>query len=424
MNDRTRIFVAHSFDRKAPSEDAQSDVDVATWFIDLLKHRPLNFEIVTGSKPVPARIDDKIKADIADCQCVVAVFTRKHQDAVTKRWLPSQFVLCEAASALGFYYGTNRLICGFYEDGLHPEDLALITAGGLELIPFQRGDLERDKQRFVDYLKRIPELLAAGSYKDGKYLFPGLPYAQQSLRKIYTIYLDGSVTVHNITQMLVSDAARFMSEHEGEIRHEIWNRRGGLAPLAQMIATSVSERRRLPFLKGVCRRLHQRRIDAPLRIRTEKDDPKAATFFISFYDREGNKLRPKNQDTIVYQYAWAIPKAYAITEEELTPVGPGEDINDDAYNLAEVVANHGVIRDLVVELRFERGRDPLFDKSPFYQTTASFSRTPHWSRPNPVAKTEYEDDHEMWYSSFMLTERNFTGRLKVLWRPASSKMTA
>jgi hypothetical protein len=64
----------------------------------------------------------------------------------------------------------------------------------------------------------------------------------------------------------------------------------------------------------------------------------------------------------------------------------------------------------------------LFDKSPFYQTTASRSSSPQWSKPVPATRTEYDDDHEMWYSSYQLTERNFNGR--VLWRPASSRMPA
>ena len=425
MTNRTRIFVAHSFDHTIPPGEAMSDFAVATWFIDLLKHRPLGFEVVSGSKPIPASIDDKIKADIADCQCLVAIFTKRHLEEKTHRWLPSQFVLCEAASALGFYYGSNRLICGFYEDELDPADLALITVGGLELMPFRRIALETDKEKFIDYLKRIPEMLAAGSYKDGKYLFPAPPYVQQSLRKIYTVYADGGMTVHNINKMLVTDAARFMdNEYDAEVRHEIWNRRGGLVPLSEMVDAAVSERRARPFLKGVLRRLHQRRIDAPLKIRQENGDANHASFFVSFYDREENRLRLKNQDTILYQYAWGVPKAYAATEEELIPVGPGDEINDDAYNHAEVAANHGHIHDLTVELRFERGRDPLFDKSPFYQTTASFSSSPRWSVPKPVAKAEDDDDHEMWYSSFMLRERNFMGRLRVLWRPASTKMKA
>jgi len=424
MTDRTRVFVAHSFDKTTPSGETISDIDVATWFIDLLKHRPLSFEVVTGSKPVPGPIDDKIKADIADCQCVVAVFTKRHYDEKLNRWLPSQFVLCEAASALGFYYNTTRLICGFYEEGLHPGDLALITVGGLELMPFCRGTLESSRSKFQEYLKKIPEVLAAGSYKNGRYLFPAPPYAQQSLRKISTVYVDGSVTVHNITKMLISDAARFTNDHDGEIRHEIWNKRGGLVQLADMVAGAVHERRKKPFFCGVCRRLNTKRIDSPLRIRPDKNEPTAVSFLASFYDRDGNRLRLKNQDTILYQYAWSIPNAYATSEEELAPVGAGGGITEESYNEAEVVANHGPIRDLTVELRFERGRDPLFDKSPFYQTTASFSSNPHWSKPMPVTRTEYDDDHEMWYSSYLLSERNFTGRLRVLWRPASSKIPA
>jgi hypothetical protein len=100
------------------------------------------------------------------------------------------------------------------------------------------------------------------------------------------------------------------------------------------------------------------------------------------------------------------------------------EVNDRSYNQAEVVANHGLVKKLELELRFEKSRDPLFDKSPFYQQTASFSQNPLWSRSAELQRTEREEDHEMWFQCFLLEERNFQGRLRVLWRPASSKRTA
>jgi len=400
-----------------------SDMEVAEWFIRLLKHTPLSFIVATGSKPVPGPIDERVKASIADSDCVIAIFTKRHHDTAADKWLPSQFVLCEAASGIGFYYNTNRLICGFYELGINPQDLALITIGGLQLLPFDRSKLNDDRSKFIEYLKKLPDRLTAGSFMDGKSLLPPESYTQQSLRKIITVYGDGGITVQNITKILINDAARFVADRHGEIEHDIWNHRGGLPLLASMIKTPIHLRRTQAFLKGICRRLNTKRIDAPLKIRLDKQDNNTASFFVSFYDQANTQLHLKDHDTIQYEYAWSLPHAFASSEEELSSVDGNAKI-EDVYNHAEVKANHGVVRDMVLELRFERAREPLFDKSPFYQKTESFKPTPHWSKASEAPADEDELDHEMWYATFKLAEKNFHGRVRVLWRPASSKMTA
>lgn len=421
MSHKLRVFVAYSFDKTPPEGETLSDLEVAGWFIDLLKSRSLGYEVLAGSKPVPMRIDDKIKADIADSSCVIAIFTKRYYDANLNRWLPSQFVLCEAASALGFYYNTNKLICGFYEEGVDPKDLALITIGGLELVPFSRSQLNRDRERFVTYLKRLPDNLAMGGSRDSLALFPGPPYTQTYLRKIFTVYSSGVLTVQNITKMLITDAARFERESNDEIPHEIFHRRGLHSPLDAMISTPMEKRREAGFLKGICRRANTKRIDTPLRIRIGEQNATGGKIYVSFYDKNDNRLRFKNQDTVYYQYAWSLPAAYARTEEELAPLVEGVQVDDQSYNQAEVVANHGYVKKLELELRFEKAREPLFDKSPFYQQTASFSPNPVWSKSAELQRTEREEDHEMWFQCYLLEEVNFQGRLRVLWRPASSK---
>jgi len=423
MPDKLRVFVAHSFEKSPPQGESVSDIEVANWFIALLKSRSLGYEVLAGSKPVPIRIDDKIKEDIADSSCVIAIFTRRHHDTQLNRWLPSQFVLCEAASALGFYYNTNKLICGFYEEGVDPKDLALITIGGLELVPFFRSQLERDKDRFVSYLKRLPDVLAMAGAQGSPTLFQA-PYSQTYLRKIFTVYAGGAQAVQNITKMLITDAVRFERELNSEIPHEVFHSRGGFSSLDAMISTPVEMRREAAFLKGICRRTNTKRIDTPLHIRVGEEKATGGKIHVSFYDKNNNRLRFKNQDTVSYQYAWSLPSAYVKTEEELAPLAEGVQVDDRSYNTAEVVANHGLVKKLELELRFEKAQDPLFDKSPFYQQTASFSPSPVWSSSAELRRTEREEDHEMWFQSFLLEERNFQGRLRVLWRPARRKRTA
>ncbi|GBE33984.1 hypothetical protein BMS3Bbin06_00500 [bacterium BMS3Bbin06] len=423
MAEKLKVFVAHSFEKSTPEGETHSDRDVADWFVRLLRKRPLSFQVLTGAKPVPAPIDEKVAADIADCGCVIGVFTKRHYESQLQRWLPSQFVLCECASAIGFYYNTNKLICGFYEKGIDPKDLALVTVGGLELVEFTRDDLEKDKNRFVDYLRRLPELVATGAARESQLLFRPKPYVQQRLYKIYTVYRNGRVTVQNLNTMLLTDMPRFLSEEQGKITHEIWHRRAEIPRLADMAATPISERAKKPFLNAILRSVNQKKINARFGVVPVRHDGTRAYFALSFANLAGCGVKLKNQDILRYQYAWGLLCAYPTNEEELAePAGRGQ-INEHAYCVAEVFASHGLIRELVFELRFERGHGEFFSKSPFFQTTATFGDLPSWSLPQDMPKVE-EEDHEMWFQTYRLAERNFNGRIRVLWRPSSAKVKA
>ena len=424
MPEKLKVFIAHSFDKSTPEGETRTDANVADWFIRLLRNRPLSFQVLTGARPVPAPIDEKVAADIADCGCVIGVFTKRHHDHQLKRWLPSQFVLCECASAIGFYYNTNKLICGFYEKGIDPKDLALVTVSGLELVEFTRDDLEKDKNRFVDYLKRLPDLVATGAARESQLpLFHPKPYVQQRLYKIYTVYRNGRVTVQNLNTMLLTDAPRFLSEEERKITHEIWHRRAEIPSLDDMAATQISERTKKPFLNAILRSINQKKINTPLGVIPVRHDGTRAYFKLSFANLAECGVKLKNQDILRYQYAWGLPCAYPTNEGELAEPAVKRQINEDAYCMAEVFASHALIRELVFELRFERGHGEFFSKSPFFQTTATFGDLPQWSLPRDMPKVE-EEDHEMWFQTYKLAERNFNGRIRVLWRPSSAEEKA
>jgi hypothetical protein len=421
MVSKLKVFVAHSFEEKPPRGENISDLDILNWFVKLMRRRPLSFSVITGSKPAPGPIDEKITTDIAECSCVIGIFTRRHHDKERDTWLPPQFVLCECASAIGFYYNTNKVICGFYEEGIDPKDLALITIGGQELVKFNRNELEKDKERFLEYLRKLPDIVASGTYREGQIaLFKPFPYVQQRLYKIYTIYRNGNFTIQNLNTMLITDVGRFLSEEDGQITHEIWHRKADIPPLAEMLDTPVNERRGKAFMSGILRSINQKKINTPLRITPKDHEGKRSFFSVTFCDRNWTKLRLKNQDTIRYQYAWGLPVAYPACEEELADALAGIEINEDAYCIAEVFASHGLIRNLMFELRFERGKGTFFSKSPFFQTTSTFGDHPSWSLAEDMPLIE-EEDHEMWFETFRIVERNFNGRMRVMWRPISTK---
>jgi len=424
VSQKLRVFVAHSFEKKPPPGESLSDVDVANWFIRLMRRRPLSFQVVTGAKPIPKPIDEKVVADIVDSGCVIAIFTKRHYDDTSQKWLPSQFVLCECASAIGFYYNTNKLICGFYERGIDPRDLALLTVSGLELVEFTRQNLDKDKEHFIEYLKNLPGLVATGAARGQELvLFQPPPYAQQRLYKIYTIYRNGRFTIQNLNEMAITDVNRFMTEQRGSITHEIWHCRAEIPPLSDMIGVPISDRTRKPFLRTVLRSVNQKRLNVPLTLTPVRQDKARAYFSVNFANLGKYDIKLKNHDTVRYQYAWGLPEGYPTNEEDLPEPVSGRDIKEDAYCAAEVFASHGLIRDLIFELRFERGDGEFFSKSPFFQTTATFGDRPKWSLPRDVPKVE-EEDHEMWFETYRLTERNFNGRIRVLWRPSSRKAKA
>lgn len=419
MKSKLKVFLAHSFDKTPPKGETIIDQDVVNWFIKLMKKRPLSFDVITGSKPVPGPIDDKVLADISDCSCVIGIFTKRHFDTDNNKWLPPQFVICECASAIGFYYNTNKVICGFCEEGIEPKDLALITISGLELVKFNRNNLENDRDRFIEYLKKIPDIVSSGSYRDGQFVLFKPPYIQQRLYKIYTIYRKGSFTAHNINTMLITDIERFMSEFKGKINHEIWHRRTKIPPLKDMIITHVDKRKDKAFLQGILRSVNQKKINSNLHIVPTKEEEKRAFFSVSFHDKDGNPLKLKNQDIIRYQYAWGLPRAYLTSDDQLDALTGGLETKDGDYCQAEIFAGHGLVQDLVLELRFEKGQGPFFSKSPFFQTTSSFGDLPTWSHSKDLPICE-EEDHAMWFETYRLVERNFNGKIRVMWRPIGS----
>jgi len=416
MASKLKVFVAHSFEKNPISGERLSDIDVVDWFTKLMKKRPLSFHVITGSRPAPGPIDEKITADISDCSCVIGIFTRRHFDAESQKWLPPQFVLCECASAIGFYYNTNKVICGFYEEGIDPKDLALITVSGLELVPFKRDKLDDDRSRFIEYLRKLPDIVTSGSYREGDVALFKPPYVQQRLYKIFTVYRNGNFTSHNINTMLITDIDRFSSENKCQITHEIWHRRANIPHLEDMITTPVDLRKERAFLRGILRSLNQKTINAPLSITLSKEEGKRAFFSISLLDKEKNPLKLKNQDIVRYQYAWGLPGAYPTSDDELESPAGGREINEGAYCHAEVFAGHGLVKDLVLELRFEQGQGPFFTKSPFFQTTSSFGDLPKWSMPKDLPVVQ-EEDHAMWFQTYRLVERNFNGKIRVMWRP-------
>jgi hypothetical protein len=420
MDSKLNIFVSYCFDDRRPPGEDMSDAEVGEWFVRLMKKRPLGYQVSSGRQYAePASIGDKVKALIAESHCLAAVFTKRVQDSASGHWLPSQFVLCEAACAAGMFHDTGGIVCGFFEEGIDPHDLALVTIGGLELIPFRRSELESQKIVFIDYLKRIPGVLASGVPKPGVFTELVPPYEQKSLKKIYTIYSSGNVTVQNIVKIVIRNGDDFMNTPDAII-HDIWLPGRHIPPLSNMLDTPIDKRRDTPFLRGLLRKINNNRLNLPLDMNPAQEAGTHSFFKVRFLNKDGALLKVKNHDIILYQYAWGMPQAYARMSEDLAPTQLEPSL--DAYNAAEVVANHGIIRKLIMELRFERKQGNLFSKSPFYRTQPLYPSISSFGQPHVLESVEDEasEDHEMWFETYRVEHKDFQRRLQVLWRPASS----
>lgn len=285
--------------------------------------------------------------------------------------------------------------------------------------------VEQGKLSLQDNItKFFPDYPAAGKRITAENLLTHTSGIKDYTEKLWPARMREDLRLERLIEAFKNDGFEFEPGTKASYSNSNYILLGAIIEKLSGQPVPLEQRRERAFLRGICRRMNTKRIDTPLRIRVAEQHLTGGKIHVSFYDKNNSRLRFKEQDTVYYQYAWSLPAAYATTEEELEPLGEGVEIDDRCYNQGEVIANHGLVKKLEVEFRFEKTREPLFDKSPFYQQTASFSARPVWSKSAELQRTEREEDHQMWFESFLIEERNFQGRLRVLWRPASGKRTA
>jgi hypothetical protein len=420
---KLKVFLAYSFLKEKRSEDKLSDEEVGEWFKNLLKQRPLRFDVRSGEKPEPEYIDKKLHKRMDEADATIGLFTRRYQ-AGTK-WLPSLFVLAECAYALALYRDFPKLVVGFYEEGIDPKDLALVTISGRELVPFNRNRLEEQKGDFLTYLKDLPTKILY--YPVGPRLPIGPIYKQQTLHKIFTIYRNGAVTVQNISQMVIISAERFYQELQGKIPHEIWSEGPDFPPFNQMLDVLIEDRRLgKAFLVGTFMKRNNTLYETALAFDLKQQQRKTISFGAYFLDHNSKEVTIKNNDILYYQYAWGLPSAYPRTEEELEKSEKFVEMSGEKYCQGSVTSRHGPIGRLTLEMRFERqvkGKaiGIIFSKGPFFQVTPSTREpAPYWSEAKLLPKAE-EENHTQWFETYKWQQDDFSGQARVLWRPCSDK---
>jgi len=418
------IFLSYSFEKTPPKWSPVSDIEVEEWFEKLLKSH--GFKVLSGRKAESRPMLDKIFESVDQSKAIIAIFTGKFKiDTNPNRYLPSPWVLCECAYAQGRFRDAEYIIAGFREKGVAVSDLASITGKNMEIPEFEREHLDRDKDIFVGYLRDLEQRLVYGTSGQKTLLIPKLPYVQTKLHKIVLIYRNGYCTTQNINELSIKNSEEFNSEFSGQIHHHMWNLNKEFPPLGTMMQNAIHKRKTEPFFYAKTDYIGNKRLETPLRVEVVDHSGKEIFFKTTFLNENDQPPKFKYHDTIRYQYAWGLPNAYPVNEEELEP--PKEEIDHKSYCIVEAETSRGPIEDFTLELRFERQcrgneRGELFSKNPIFQTGRITGSYTNWSTPRHAPKAiNVPLELDMWYEIYQLHIEKFEGKVRVAWRPSSRK---
>jgi hypothetical protein len=414
------IFFAHSFEKTTPLWSNITDEDVANWFHKLLSRR---WNVRSGKLAEAQPIADKVVDQLNEAKALFSVFTRRHKvDDSNDKYLPSPWLLTECAYARGlFRHHDYHAVAGFREKGIDLAALGMLASGGMEFPEFERENLERDKPRFNQYLDDLERRIQRGA--PGQLALDPQYYHQTSLHKIYLVYRNGFGTVHNIVDIVIRDAERLMVDKQGKIDHRIWTHFGEIPAVSQMLSVPVHQRKNQAFFHGMLCTRNGRRMDTVLGIEETARQDSACQVGLRFFDKNRQPFKLKDNDVLRYQYAWGLPGMFPVNEEDM----PEPTSAEKEYCMAELDPNHGIIDNVVLEVRFEREahgfhKRELFDKSPFYRFGRGPLKRTEWT---PAAATDVvhgdPDEFDIWYDRYLVRHKKLEKRLAIFWRPSSRR---
>ena len=314
---RDAIFMAHSFDTDPPSWSKKSDADVVVWFKKLLDKR---WRVLHGKGPEARPISEKVVDTVNESKALFSIFTRRHEiSASPGEYVTSPWLISECALALGlFRHHNNFIVAGFRERGVSLNSLGIASSKGMEFPEFDRENLERDRQKFNKYLDDLERRIKSGP--TGQLLIDPDIYTQARIHKIYLIYRNGFGTVHNVVDIAIKDAERFMHELQSSLPHRIWTHFGPIPSIVDMLRVPVHMRKNQAFFHGILESHQAENLRSRLVISESGRRGTSVRFSAQLIDKAGNPLRVKVNDTIRYQYAWGIPNMFPVTEEQLPEI--------------------------------------------------------------------------------------------------------
>lgn len=407
-----KVFLAYSFDKEKRDGLSMSDYQLGEWFCETIKNSKLNWSVQHAVDPEPRPIYNKVMDGIGGSNIVIVIFTARSLMAGTGNKVPPLWLLSEGAYAMGRLNDQyqNHRVFFFIEDGIDPNSLGLISAGGQEMMRFNRNNLKSEKRGILSFLGKIDRAV----FGEVDELQVGDGYVQTSLHKIFLVYRNGFGTVHNIVDIRIKDAERFSTESSCCIRHRIWTHFGKFPSFGQMLDVPIHERKSKAFFYGMLTMHGNKNMNTPLYIaHGDTMHTNTREFDVKFLNQHGEPLKFKVNDTVRYQYAWGLPQMFPLYEDDLEkPVS--DEITTKAYCLAELDNNHGKIGHATLEVRFERDAKhgcygSLFSKTPISIATRA-PRHPNkgvvcevLNNLKPV-KQVVDGGHEfdMWYERYIV----------------------
>jgi hypothetical protein len=354
-----RLFLAHSF---APErlnavgefDDAGGVSDfeiaelVASWIREFGNNR---IEIVRTRDPFHDYLSAAVRRDISSSDGVLCLFTRRTKDCMKGLWLPSSYVISEAAAALMQFPSeeeTHRRLFGLVEDGVDTEQLGMAFHGNKAAPRFRRTDrsqLQSLVRRIVEAI--LDERSPVALRDDREYL---------SIDKVVSIWRSGAVWVETRHRF------RFTTEMTTvRVPHILWRVSSELPEIKPLLTEGRDSR--LGFLRVTPSHCGRHEGDR-FRCEIKPGDPTRWGYERNFVV-ECSDLRVCPGDELEYEVAWGYPNAFH------NSVGNSPDQKPNSVGLR--TSGRGLVRSASLTLRFERDWDGepyrLLETPPHVYTT-------------------------------------------------------
>ena len=300
-----RLFLAHSFAQErlnaagdldeAGISDQELADQIANW-IEQFSHGRI--EVIRTRDPFREYISSAVQRDLAASDFVLCIFTKRTKDQLTNRWIPSTYVISEAAGAFVQFPTddeTLKRLHGLMEDGVDRKQLGMAFHSGRTIHEFRRDQRAALAAKVNDIVDSILERPTPRSERE--YL---------SMDKRVSVWGNGAVLVETRHQF------RFAKAPNGVIRipHTMWRVSDELPDLESLLSakrgTGVGFLRCFPL---DCGHAGQRACSCRIIPGTTSEKGNEHDFQV-----EVTGLEIKSGEELSYAIAWGYPNAFAHTE--------------------------------------------------------------------------------------------------------------
>lgn len=395
-----KIFVARGW--------LDNEKEVAELVISQLQNRK-GIVVKNAEMPKVDGITQEIREGIDWADATALIFAKRFESVVDSKkvYLPSLYVASESGVAFGRYYNhVKKLILVFYEEGISPDDLGIISDTGQDFCKVDVADREASIERINSYIDSMISKLR--SKITGSYLF-------QQYVKDCTIRKDEYSLIRVRCELLC------LNDDFAKVKHRIGlganaKKDVKLLTLEELKQSKVEQRNlgaqffrfciiqdmtTIDGLTGKALRVDQLNKNVNIVEITASDTE--IIFNIDF-----EKIGLKQGDIIGYEWAWGCPGLFPTTKSELE-VGKRKIDKDHCESIISV--GH-IINDFVMVLRFEEEFE--FEEPP------TFSLYDESGNPLKSEKM-FDTQASSIYKNYVIKEETLDGvrpgRIEARWIP-------